>query len=102
VHIAHAQRLDVLDTESAAGTVTGTAQMAIAGRVIVGAIRYADTYRRSDTGWRFAARSLRFWYLLPLDELPYRLGEQNRRRWPAAPGPVLLPESVPKWREFYG
>ena len=102
VHIAHAQRLDVLDTESAAGTVTGTAQMAIAGRVIVGAIRYADTYRRSDTGWRFAARSLRFWYLLPLDELPYRLGEQNRRRWPDAPGPVLLPESVPTWREFYG
>jgi hypothetical protein len=102
VHIAHAQRLDSLDQQSATGTVTGSALMAIAGRTIAGAIRYQDRYEKSSGNWQFASRSLRFWYLLPLDELPYRLGEEHRRRWPGAPLPVLLPESLETWRAFYG
>lgn len=101
VHIAHTQRLDTVEEESAAGTVTGSAQMAIGGRTVVAAIRYEDEYRRSDGRWRFGRRTLRFWYLMPLDELPYRLGEPDRRRWPGEPSPVHLPELLESWQDFY-
>jgi hypothetical protein len=101
VHIAHTQRLDAVTEQTATGTVMGSAQMAINGRTVVAAIRYQDEYRRSDGRWRFARRTLRFWYLMPLDELPYRLGEKDRRRWPGEPSPVHLPESLESWQKFY-
>jgi hypothetical protein len=54
----------------ATGVVTGHAEMSVEGRLVIAAIRYTDSYRQTDIGWRFALRELAFWYYMDLAELP--------------------------------
>ena len=46
------------------------------------ALRYHDSYVRTNDGWKFRERKVNFLYVLPLRELPTRMAERKRTHWP--------------------
>lgn len=104
IHIPYTQLVDfdADDRDVASGIVQSRAEMALGGQAVWAAMRYHDDYRRVDGQWRFARRVLRFWYLMPLSELPTGMAAELRRTWPGEPVAVQLPETLPTWQRFYG
>ena len=83
IHAPVAMTITRLDADRAAGIVMTRAELAIQGRSVHTAIRYYDDYERGGDGrWRFAARSLKFSYALPAEELGESMTGVNTIRWP--------------------
>lgn len=91
-HYNHPGTLSFDGPDSATGVVPGHAEVAFQGRAVWAAFRYEDDYARVDGRWRFRSRRVRFFYVMPLDELPDKLATNERRRWPGTePEPADLP-----------
>ena len=99
-HYFHSQLIDFDGPDDATGVVLAHAEMAVDGRMIVGAIRYHDTYAREGGAWRFRERRLRFFYLMDATELPEQIQGVDRKRWPGAPEPAELPDSLETYQAF--
>ena len=100
-HYAHNQLIEWDGGDEATGEVNAHAEMAFPGTLVVAALRYHDTYRRTDGVWRFARRDQSFYYFLPATELVAGDYAERRKRWP--PGPALeadLPDSLDTYRDF--
>lgn len=93
-HYPHTHLLTKWGDDEIEGVVSAHAEMGIGPQMIVAAMRYHDTYRLVDGSWRFGQRRLRFWYIMPADELPASLGHPLRKRWPGPPSEADLPESL--------
>jgi ketosteroid isomerase-like protein len=95
---------DPADPDRATGIVLSHAEMNRRGQPMLAAIRYHDEYRRDDGAWRFAARTLSFFYYVPtaqyLDALGGGLARRNRAY--DAPQPADWPESLATWKSYYG
>ena len=102
LHIPHAQVVERLDGDEASGWVVSHAEMAAKDGYAVVANRYADTYRREDGRWRFARRSVGFWYFTTLDELAVALTTPERWTYPGPPRAAGLPETLKTYRRFAG
>jgi hypothetical protein len=58
-------------------------------QTIHSAIRYYDDYEREEGAWRFANRTLKFAYAVPVSELGDSLTDDLPVRWPGAdPAPA--------------
>ena len=103
-HYAHNHVISFQDESRAEGTVLAHAELALEGTTYQVGLRYSDVYRREEGAWRFAVRTIRILYFMPLSELAAGgLAEENRKRYPdAGPTPSDLPESLPTWQAFYG
>ena len=100
-HYAHNQLIEWNGGDEATGEVNAHAEMAFPGKLVIAALRYHDTYRRTDGVWRFAARDQSFYYFLPVADLAAGDYTEGRKRWP--PGPALeadLPDSLDTYRDF--
>jgi ketosteroid isomerase-like protein len=98
IHTVHSLVVDWVDADHARGVVTGHAELAAQGQLVVAAYRYRDTYRRQADGWRFGSRELQFIYGVPVTGLASIFAEQLRLRWPDEPAAAAdLPETLPTW-----
>ncbi|MEE2030609.1 nuclear transport factor 2 family protein [Rhodococcus chondri] len=87
--------------DSARGLLTGRAELAWAGTLMVAAYRYSDRYVREGDAWLFARRDLRFLYAVPVDSLNDGLCTTERIRWPGTPPRSAdFPESLPTWENY--
>lgn len=101
IHTVHSSILDFAGPDEATGVVQGHVELDLRGRTVVGALRYLDRYRRVEDRWRFAERSLCYWYQVPGDELAQALSVPLRRWWPGDPVATVLPDTVPTWQAFH-
>lgn len=101
IHYPHTQLVTIVDDEKADGVVVAQAEM---GRLdappLRAAMRYHDTYRLHDGRFRFARRSLQFWYFAPVDEIDRGRWGAERVRWPGPPRPADLPDSLQSFAMF--
>lgn len=81
-HYAHGVivRFDDNDPDVAYGLVNGNAEVVRDGVTMVVALRYKDTYRRTEHGWRFRVRTMSYMYYMPLAEFDEGLKSPDRTR----------------------
>lgn len=90
-----------VDGDLARGLLTGRAELALSGTLVLASYRYSDEYIRMGEHWRFRRRALRFLYAVPWDQMNDGLCSVDRMRWPGAePAPADFPESLPTWSTF--
>jgi len=94
IHTALAQTLDFDTEDQARGVVPSRGELAIAGQTVVCAMRYLDDYTRTDGGWRFARRTLKFSYALPWADLAGAMTAARPVAWPGGE-PVPADEMSP-------
>jgi hypothetical protein len=68
--------------------------------MMVAALRYADRYRETPRGWKFAERVISFLYYVPVESYPGILGQADRNHAYAAPLPADFPENLPDWLAY--
>jgi len=83
---------DAADRGRATGIVFCHAEVIPAGKHLVGAIRYRDSYVKADGRWLFAERFLSFLYFTPVDEYPGILGLRERLRMMNPPAAAHWPQ----------
>jgi hypothetical protein len=94
-HYAHSWHFDFDCDDRARGAVNAHAELCIDGKTFRLSFRYLDRYVRSDEGWVFQERAIRFRYVLPFDEVADGLADPLRVRWPGVPPRAAdLPESL--------
>ncbi len=96
-HVMHDIQIDFESDDAARGRVSGHAELWRNGQMMVAAIRYADRYRRTAAGWKFAERVLGFLYYVPVEAYPGILGQRNRNHAYADPLPADFPEGSADW-----
>ena len=98
-HYTHDLVLDLSDLADgeASGRVSGHAELARNGAMMVCALRYEDRYRRTADGWKIQLREISFLYYVPVDQYPGILLEHDRNRAYAEPKPADFPEGRPTW-----
>jgi hypothetical protein len=99
-HYPLAQLIEFDSDDEAHGVTMANAEMSIGDQVIVGAIRYNDTYVRVEGRWRFRRRALQFLYLMDMNDLPTHYKERDRKRWPGPPTAAEIPDSLPTYQAF--
>lgn len=92
VHTPHYGLFTFQDAGRATGLVGAHLELALAGEPIFGAVRYQDSYRLTDEGWRISARDMRVIYMAPWLQVGEALLSDAPVRWPgAAPAPSDYP-----------
>jgi uncharacterized protein (TIGR02246 family) len=99
-HVTHDHLVTVHSPTRATGLVSAHAELWRKGEMMVTALRYADTYVRTDGAWRFAERTLSFLYYAPLSEYRDILGRRNRNLAYDEPKPADYPEGLPTWADY--
>ena len=94
---SHVAVVDV-DAGTATGVVNGHGELALGDRLLLAAYRYDDSYVRLDGHWVFAARSIRFMYNVPAEEMATSFADARRLRVPGTPVTEGdYPETLPTW-----
>lgn len=98
-HFMHDVQLDFVGdgSQHATGRVIGHAELWRNGKMMVAAIRYDDTYRNTDAGWKFAERTIAFLYYVPVENYPNILSTPLRNHAYDEPKPADFPERLPIW-----
>ena len=92
---SHVAVVDV-DAGTATGVVNGHGELALGDRLLLAAYRYDDRYVRLDGRWVFAARTIRFMYNVPFEEMATSFADRRRLRVPGHPrGRGRLPRDPP-------
>ncbi|MDE2618873.1 MAG: nuclear transport factor 2 family protein [Sphingomonadales bacterium] len=101
-HVMHDVQIDFDSATTARGRVAGHAELWRNGTMMVAAIRYADRYRQTPQGWKFAERTIGFLYYVPVEAYPGILGRTDRNRAYPTPMPADFPEALPEWQAYHG
>jgi hypothetical protein len=97
---SHVAVVDV-DAGTARGVVNGHGELALGDKLLLAAYRYDDEYVRLDDRWVFAARTIRFMYNVPADEMPTSFADARRLRVPGTPvAEGDYPEKLPTWSTY--
>jgi hypothetical protein len=96
-HVMHDIQIDFTGADEARGRVAGHAELWRKEQMMVAAIRYDDTYRRTERGWRFAERVIGFLYYVPVQAYAGILGGPNRNHAYDTPMPADYPEQLADW-----
>ncbi|AWH01217.1 nuclear transport factor 2 family protein [Rhodococcus ruber] len=90
-----------VDGDTARGLLTGRAELALDGTLVMAAYRYSDEYVRDRDRWLFRRRSLRFMYAVPFEKMNAGLCTTERIQWPGThPQRADFPESLPTWSTY--
>jgi hypothetical protein len=96
----HLAQVDVR-AGTATGVVNGHGELALGDRLLLAAYRYDDEYVRLGDRWVFAARSIRFMYNVPFDQMATSFADRRRLRVPDAPvADGDYPETLPTWSTY--
>lgn len=102
LHVPHTHVVQVTG-DAAVGVMTGHAELAWDGTLVMAAYRYDDRYGKRDGRWVFVERVLRFMYAVPFDDMGASFADDKRMRWPGTPpAPAELPEQLPTWSTYPG
>ena len=82
VHTPEFVILEDLDDHTASGVVGAHVELILGGQLVVGYLRYHDTYVREAGRWRFASREQRFQYVAPWAEVAEAIASDHPVRWP--------------------
>jgi hypothetical protein len=94
---SHVAVVDV-DAGTARGVVNGHGELALGDKLLLAAYRYDDRYVRLDDRWVFAARTIRFMYNVPFEEMATSFADRRRLRVPGTPvAEGDYPESLATW-----
>jgi hypothetical protein len=98
-HVTHDHQIDFMGdgSEEATGRVSGHAEVARNGQVMIAATHCEDVYRNTPDGWKIADRLIRFLYYVPAEAYPTALLSRNRNHAYGEPREVDFPESLPSW-----
>src|SRR5207244_4255681 len=70
IHIPEAHTVSFTDADHATGLVLSHAELDIQHQTVHTFIRYYDDYERGEDGaWRFANRTLKFAYAVPVEQM---------------------------------
>ena len=81
---SHVAVVDV-DAGTATGVVNGHGELALGDKLLLAAYRYDDRYVRLDDRWVFEARTIRFMYNVPFEQMATSFADRNRLRVPGHP-----------------
>jgi SnoaL-like domain len=90
----HVIRFDESDPDRASGLLASHAEVVRNGKAMWVALRYKDTFRRTEQGWRFSDRLMSYMYYIDVNEYAAALGDTLRVRAYAEPGPADWPETL--------
>ena len=96
----HIIRFDRGSDDRASGLIFGHAETTPNGVHSLAAMKYDDEYRIEDGRWRFAARTIRFLYYVPVGEYRGALGRPDRVVAGDARLSADYPESLSVWQAF--
>lgn len=96
----HAIALDEADPDTATGIIASHAEVMRNGEAMLAAIRYFDNYRREDGRWRFAKRSLAFFYYTPAGQYVDTMTSTLRQRAYGDQRPADWPETLETWKRY--
>jgi uncharacterized protein (TIGR02246 family) len=96
----HAITLDDGDPDAATGIIASHAEVMRNGEAMLAAIRYFDDYRREDGRWRFAKRSLAFFYYTPAGQYIETMTSTLRQRAYGDQRPADWPETLETWKRY--
>ena len=101
-HFTHDQAitLDEADPDAASGIIASHAEVMRNGEAMLAAIRYFDEYRREDGRWRFARRSLAFFYYTPATQYLDTMTSTLRQRAYGDQRPADWPETLATWKRY--
>ena len=101
-HWTHDRLLTFDDTDSdrATGVVLAHAETSPNGRPSLAALRYDDDYRREGGIWRFAKRSLTFFYYVPTADYLDRFQKQDRFLSGSGWRDADFPEKLDAWQDW--
>ncbi|MDB5723234.1 MAG: snoaL-like domain protein [Alphaproteobacteria bacterium] len=101
-HVTHDHQIDFVGDgrEQATGRVSGHAEVARNGRVMIAATQCEDVYRNTPDGWKIADRLIRFLYYVPAEAYATVFLSRNRNHAYGEPTEVDFPESLPSWISF--
>lgn len=97
IHQICGHRIEFDDPDHARGTVYCRAEHEDAGKWIVMAIAYFDTYVRRDGAWYFVRRREKHWYAADWQERP----SAPFTGWTAHPAAPALPHHFETWQPFW-
>jgi uncharacterized protein (TIGR02246 family) len=102
LHTPHSHVITIDDSAVATGLSTGHAELSLEGTLMMAAYRYDDDYAKADNRWTFRSRSLRFMYVVPIQDMPNAFrGSTKRVRWPeAAYAEADFPETLATWSSY--
>ena len=97
IHQICGHRVEFDDADHAHGVVYCRAEHEDAGKWVVMAIAYFDTYERRDGEWLFVRRREKHWYAADWQERP----AAPFTGWDAHPNPPALPQDFDAWQPFW-
>lgn len=102
-HFTHDQTLEFADHEPdcATGVVNAHAEVVRNGQALLTSLRYHDRYRVEDGCWRFAERSLEFFYYVPPGQYAETLRTTLRNCAYPVPHAADWPEGLQSWQDYY-
>ena len=92
--------IDKNDSDLAEGTVYSHAETTPKGVVSLAAMRYNDKYSRKEGKWKFAKRTIHFFYYVKTAEYTTNLNHLNRVIINNEKVEADFPESLEVWKEF--
>jgi hypothetical protein len=85
LHYPDAHLVDFDDDDHAHGTLIARAELDIRQQTFHTALRYLDEYERGEDGvWRFASRTIKVSYAVPVTELAASMTDPLPVRWPGS------------------
>ncbi len=97
-HYMHDVQIDFVSESEATGKVSAHVEIMRKGKMMVGAMRYRDRYRKTAEGWRFQAREVGFLYYVPIERYVDILRHRDRNLAYDEPRPADFPENLPSWK----
>jgi ketosteroid isomerase-like protein len=94
-------KLDGQNPDEATGLVLAHAETTPNGVPSIAAIRYEDKYRRVEGKWKFAARTLKFLYYMPMEKFIERFPTKQRV---GVSGDWIegdFPEKLKSWQDWH-
>ena len=92
---------DDSDPDTATGIVLAHAETSPNGIVSLAALRYDDVYKREGGIWKFAKRSLTFFYYVPTAEYVDRFKDEKRFNAPDGWREADFPERLESWQQWF-
>lgn len=101
-HYMHDVAIWLDSPDTARLKVSGHAELWRNGQMMVVGLRYDDTCRLTDEGWRFAERVIQYLYYCPVADYPGILGRPDRNLAYATPSVADIPEGTATWKAYHG
>jgi hypothetical protein len=86
IHTPHYAQFTFDEPDQARGLIGAHLELVLGGTAVYGAVRYVDSYRRSEGRWLIQSRDMRTIHIAPWLEVGDAFASPTPVRWPGVPG----------------